>query len=429
MLRAYPPSPLASQGGLPIYDGSPALTVIHVLNIIVGSELVPPTAKTRSCYILTALVRDEKEIEKIAVEVGSLEKVTALLLAITPGDKTEWDDDEAECTARLRESVLMATSALTLHGDGIRRDLGSQPFFSCVHVCMSHPHPAVRHAACQCARVFCRSISVLRTSVVDSGIGLTLFELVQNPEEDTRIKVAALIAICNLVNDYSPVRVVLLHRGIISTFVGFLNSDDHSLRLNAMWAIKNTLFHATLRDKCAIMEELGWGTLSKILGDCNEEIREQAVAALRNLSDNDPDLVLRGLGTASLISSLELALRSCKEVVIEGLYATANLASGTDNSLDHFLSSPAILQGIHSSLEHVDIEVRRAAALCIWKLARRLPRVLREAGIEGILRRMAEGPTPAQLSDDRETMDRVRRALVAFDTFMGSWVGNADKLV
>lgn len=120
MLRAYPPSPLASQGGLPIYDGSPALTVIHVLNIIVGSASVPPTAKARSCYILSlyqiiavivlclhfnpaALVRDEKEIEKIAVDVGSLEKVTALLLAITPGDRTEWDDDEAEGTARLRE--------------------------------------------------------------------------------------------------------------------------------------------------------------------------------------------------------------------------------------------------------------------------------------------------------------------------------------
>lgn len=168
------------------------------------------------------------------------------------------------------------------------------------------------------------------------------------------------------------------------------------------------------------------------------------MAALRNLSDNDPDLALKGLGTASLISSLEVALRSCKEVVIEvtfeqffvdfmvtnsflkGLYATANLASGTDDSLNRLLSSPAILQGIHSSLEHVDIEVRRAAALCIWKLARRLPRVLREAGIEGTLRRMAEGPTPAPQSDDREIMDRVRRALVAFDTSMGPWVGIDD---
>lgn len=118
----------------------------------------------------------------------------------------------------------MSTSALTLHGDGIRRDLGSQPFFSCVHVCMSHPHPAVRHAACQCARVLCRSISVLRTSVVDSGIGLTLFELVQNPEEDTRIKVAALTAICNLVNDYSPVRVVSLHHPSLSSHFKYLSN-------------------------------------------------------------------------------------------------------------------------------------------------------------------------------------------------------------
>lgn len=73
---------------------------------------------------------------------------------------------------------------------------------------MSHPHFGVRYAACQCARVLCRSISVLRTSVVDSGMGITLFDMINKPDEDSRVKVAALAGICNLLNDFSPMRAV-----------------------------------------------------------------------------------------------------------------------------------------------------------------------------------------------------------------------------
>lgn len=53
--------------------------------------------------IIATLARDEKEIEKIAVEVGSLDKVTALMVDITPKDRSDWDEDEPEATARLRE--------------------------------------------------------------------------------------------------------------------------------------------------------------------------------------------------------------------------------------------------------------------------------------------------------------------------------------
>jgi len=52
---------------------------------------------------LANLARDEKEIEKIAVDVGSLEKIVTLMTKITPDDQSEWEDDEPENTARLRE--------------------------------------------------------------------------------------------------------------------------------------------------------------------------------------------------------------------------------------------------------------------------------------------------------------------------------------
>ncbi|KIJ34679.1 hypothetical protein M422DRAFT_233362 [Sphaerobolus stellatus SS14] len=416
MIRASPPPPLGPHGAPPNYDGSPALTVIHVLNLIVGGSTSSTAAKTRACYILAGLARDEKEIEKIAVEVGSLDKITALMTEITPGDQSQWEDDEPEHTARLRESVLMATAILLLHWDGVRRDLSSQPFFPCVHVCMSHPHPGVRRAACQCIRALCRSVSVLRTSVVDLGVGVTLFDILQEPEEDDRVKMAALAAVCNVLNDFSPMRVVLLERGLISTLVKLTHAEDNSIRLNAVWAIKNSLFHSILREKMVIMEALGWDTLAALLLEYTEDIREQAVCIVRNLSDNDADFVFEGLGNERLAVCLESALISNNEgILLQGLCSTTNLAQGTQEWVALLVSRPRILEAIRNSLEHVNVEIRRASALCLGKIARRSPRVLHEAGIEAALGRMVDGSVLPQF-EDREARDGIRMALALLQT-------------
>lgn len=118
MIRASPPPPLGPHGSPPNYDGSPALTIIHVLNDLISSS-ISSSAKVKACHILgelvliwkrsfnkqtvAALTRDEKEIEKIAVDVGALNKVTSLVVDMTPKDKSGWAEDEPEATARLRE--------------------------------------------------------------------------------------------------------------------------------------------------------------------------------------------------------------------------------------------------------------------------------------------------------------------------------------
>jgi len=130
------------------------------------------------------------------------------------------------------QAVLMATAALTLHWDGVRRDLSSHPFFPCIHLCMSHANVGVRYAACQCARALCRSVSVLRTSVVDSGLGNTLFDIIKTPKEDRRVQVAALAGICNILNDFSPMRVVRMSyaRNKISGVNSFFYRRSYSNR-------------------------------------------------------------------------------------------------------------------------------------------------------------------------------------------------------
>ncbi len=95
-----------------------------------------------------------------------------------------------------------------MHQDDVRRDAISLSVIPILQGSLAHPHFGVRHAACQCARALTRSVQVLRTSVVDSGISSVIFDLVKDPAEDRRVRTAALAALCNLLNSFSPFREV-----------------------------------------------------------------------------------------------------------------------------------------------------------------------------------------------------------------------------
>lgn len=91
---------------------------------------------------------------------------------------------------------------------------------------LSHRHVGVRFAACQCVRVLSRAVAVIRTNIVDSGLGLTVFEIFKKEDEDRHITNAALSAVCNIVNEFSPLRPVSFYLCILlNSFVdgvGFL---------------------------------------------------------------------------------------------------------------------------------------------------------------------------------------------------------------
>lgn len=49
---------------------------------------------------------------------------------------------------------------------------------------------------------------VLRTNIVDSGLGMAILSLFKKREEDPNVTNAALSAVCNIVIDFSPLRPV-----------------------------------------------------------------------------------------------------------------------------------------------------------------------------------------------------------------------------
>lgn len=84
-----------------------------------------------------------------------------------------------------------------------------------IHISLAHHHVGVRFAACQCVRALSRAISVLRTNIVDSGLGLAVYQIFRKTDEDPRILHAASTVICNLVMDASPLQPVSLSHSVV----------------------------------------------------------------------------------------------------------------------------------------------------------------------------------------------------------------------
>lgn len=176
---------------------------------------------------LDQLVCDDKDICQLAFERGSLTKLANLLKSITPSEASPgWDEDEPESVSRLREAststppginqltarvqaALTAIAAIALFDNDIRNEMtDTLKLIPYIQNSLAHHHPGVRYAACQCVRALSRAVSVLRTNIVDSGLGLAVYQVFCKTDEDPRVRHAASSVICNLVNDFSPLKSV-----------------------------------------------------------------------------------------------------------------------------------------------------------------------------------------------------------------------------
>jgi hypothetical protein len=111
------------------------------------------------------------------------------------------------------KAALTTIAALSLFDNATRREFTDDgQLVTAIGVSLSHHHIGVRYAACQCVRALSRAVAVIRTNLVDSGIGITVFNIFKKPGEDRRVTYAALSAVCNLVNEFSPLRPVSRHR-------------------------------------------------------------------------------------------------------------------------------------------------------------------------------------------------------------------------
>lgn len=208
--------------------------------------------KEEAPAVLANLVMDDQELQKHAVEANALKRLSQLLKEtynpITETSRPMWHAEDGpvrdpeslsqECrlgpsgysptlchVMRYRENILKALAALVPFKDEYRKAIcehGVVPYI--IDALKPRPSDALADAAtprntaedgnpiptilaaCGTARMLTRSVSVLRTSLIDAGVAKPLFALLRH--SDLEVQIAATAAICNLALDFSPMKEV-----------------------------------------------------------------------------------------------------------------------------------------------------------------------------------------------------------------------------
>lgn len=302
--------------------------------------------KEQAPAVLAMLAVDSLELQRAAVDAGAIKKLSQLLKESynplpTSSSTSLWapqplnlDNTDFKASAsklgasglspsayhvtRMRETVLVALAALASLKDEYRKaiiDNGVVPLVIESLKPFNTPSSASDYlkipvdeasknrkaltgnpnivilAACGAARGLSRSVSTLRTSLMDAGLAAPLFLLLRN--QDAEIQVAATAVICNLVLEFSPMRDVgclcyyffsirrltimkaIIEAGILKILCEHAHSMNASLRLNSVWALKHLVLTApnTLKKTC--LEELGPGWLKQIISNDSEDFKDK----------------------------------------------------------------------------------------------------------------------------------------------------------
>ncbi|KHN98249.1 armadillo repeat protein [Metarhizium album ARSEF 1941] len=221
---------------------------------------------------------------------------------------------------RVRESALKAIGALSAGKEDYRKALVAEDFVPFVVESLGEfprkpkqakdkpvsdmgrtgPTPAygtnpqsVLIAGCHVVRTLARSVGILRTALVDHAVAMPVFRFMRHP--DINVQIAATATIINLVVEVSPVREVgsplplpseelggsfgadnvleklLTESGVMKVLCEHAHSDNHALRLNALWALKHLVDAVGPALKKACLEQLQPGWLMQLICDDDRE--------------------------------------------------------------------------------------------------------------------------------------------------------------
>eukprot|EP00741_Cyanophora_paradoxa_P005561 tig00000900_g5391.t1 len=242
----------------------------------------------------------------------------------------------------------------------------------------------------------------------------TLFHL----RSAVEVQVSAAATVCNIVLDFSPMKKVVLEQGGVARLVALASAPDATLRLNAVWALKNLSYMAESEVKGAIMAELTYGRLFRLLEDPSPPVQEQALTLLRNLAygkRGDIEAVFEGAGP-QLMPAIERCLASDRpETITQALYVVTNVACGDEAHKEAIMQSPALLRAVLEHMGHARSAIRVAAIWCVINLTWRDDAGTAARGAK--LRALGFGERLRGMAGDvdLDVRDRVRTALSQLD--------------
>ncbi|KAL5419494.1 hypothetical protein PMIN04_006918 [Paraphaeosphaeria minitans] len=264
----------------------------------------------RSPLVLAELIASNKTLQSAAVDAKILPVLIQILKKsfdpITTSTKPLWQPrssapavrdpmiDAASSTLgrpglgvdivhayKYRESALLALAAIADSQDGLRKliiEMGGAPliidalvpFTSESQSAGANPTTAkdgnpeaVLIAACKVTRSLSRSVSVLRTSLIDHGVAQPVFDLLTHPK--VKVQVAATEVITNLVLEVSPMRTEIIEAGALETLCEHCRSANFDLRYGSLWALKHLCLGLPIHMRKKCLDTLGVGWLKQVL--------------------------------------------------------------------------------------------------------------------------------------------------------------------
>ncbi|KAF2155879.1 ARM repeat-containing protein [Myriangium duriaei CBS 260.36] len=270
--------------------------------------------REEACTVLALLIKGRPELQKTAVDAGAIKYVSLMLrksfdpVSIArPMWSAQQQDSIVHSTVpsaqmgdpslppeiahvmKIRAGALKALAAIAERDDTHRKlviDQGMVNYLidslvpitdsslanlSSASVICNFNTVFVMVAACEAASSLSRSVSLLRTSLIDAGIAKPILALLQH--SDTDVQVAATSVCCNLVLDFSPMRQDLMDAGAMKTLCDHARRSNPALRVASLWALKHLVLHAPKEVKIEALDELGPGWLVQaISGDSRADL-------------------------------------------------------------------------------------------------------------------------------------------------------------
>lgn len=278
--------------------------------------------------VLAELVMDDLDLQKAAVDARAI-KPLCLALKETFEFTSDvevamwWPDREARLaqektsptrrlgntgpsrrfrhTMQYREALLKALAALAPFNDEYRKaiceqgvlpliieslkpmvlTLTSSPGESSNFYSSTGNSAGTLLAACSAIRVLTRSVSALRTSLIDAGVAAPILKLLKSP--DPEIRIAATKVVGNLAMDFSPMKETVGHSSVIKTLCEHAHSANPRLRFESIWSLKQLVVNSTNPLKMNVIQELGPSWMKQLISTDPVDIPPGVVIGLIDL--------------------------------------------------------------------------------------------------------------------------------------------------
>ncbi|GAM17387.1 hypothetical protein SAMD00019534_005620 [Acytostelium subglobosum LB1] len=326
-----------------------------ILPTIVRLMSQEDSIKEEAPAFIARVISENEDLQRVASECESISTLVSFL-------------KDTSSSERLQENSLNAIAVLCSERDESRKQVTDAKVIPNIVGFLQSHNQAIRAAACRCARSLSRSIKQLRTSLYDSLIAKMVLRLLDDPSLEVRISATA--TVCNLVLDFSPMKQMAIEEGVVRKLADFTaTTEEHQLRYNAAWALKNLLFKTDNATKELVLKELTYERLVELLTDSKSQIVIQALQIVRNLAYQDTtDLISKDNKGTQLIGILEGCLNSdVIEVLKQALFCICNIASNNEKHKETIMDSQIVFK-LGDFLTHTNPEIRMAATWCICNL-------------------------------------------------------------